>query len=134
MFSRLLSLAGAAAVLGALLSTAIPVHLGSVDRAGTPIPCGNGFHPRLEVAREQDQLNFDQHTSGGPMFVTSNYVEQCQSILSDRQSTTLPVGAGGAAALIAAIVLWSHRRAHVGQDPAVAPMLIRPINREPALL
>ena len=134
MFSRLLSLAGAAAVLGALLSAAIPVHLGSVDRAGAPIPCGNGFHPRLEVAREQDQLNFDQHTSGGPMFVTSNYVEQCQSILSDRQSTTLPVGAGGVAALIVAVVLWSHRRAHVGQHRDAAPVLTLPITREPALL
>ena len=58
MFSRILSLAGTAAVLGALLSTATPVHLGAVDRAGFPIPCGNGFHPSFEVAEEQDRLNF----------------------------------------------------------------------------
>ncbi len=32
MFSRVLTLAGAAAVLGALLSTAIPVQLGSNDQ------------------------------------------------------------------------------------------------------
>ncbi|BBX87438.1 hypothetical protein MAUB_53110 [Mycolicibacterium aubagnense] len=133
MFSRILSLAGTAAVLGALLSTATPIHLGAVDRAGSPIPCGNGFHPRLEVAQEQDRLNFEQHTSGGPMFVTSNYVEQCQSILSDRQSTALPVGVGGTVALIAAVVLRRYRRIPFGQQPAVAPVLPS-ITREGALL
>lgn len=133
MFSRILSLAGTAAVLGALLSTATPTHLGAVDRAGSPIPCGNGFHPRLEVAQEQDRLNFEQHTSGGPMFVTSNYVEQCQSMLSDRQSIALPVGAGGAMALIAGIVLRRYRRIPFGQHSAVAPVLPS-ITREGALL
>ncbi len=133
MLSRLLLLAGAAAVLGALLSTAIPVQLGAVDRVGMPIPCGNGFHPNFEVAREQDEINLDQHANGGPMFVASNYVEQCQSILADRQSTTLPVGAGGVVALIAAVALWSHRRTHVGQEVAVAPVLTQPFAREAAL-
>ena len=134
MFSRLLALSGTAAVLGALLSTATPVHLGAVDRAGFPIPCGNGFHPRFEVAQEQDRLNFEQHTSGGPMFVTSNYAEQCQSILSDRQSTALPVGAGGAVALIAAVVLRRYRRTDVGQHAAATPVLMPSITREGALL
>lgn len=133
MLSRLLALSGTAAVLGALLSTATPVHLGAVDRAGFPIPCGTGFHPRFEVAREQDRLNFDQHTSGGPMFVASNYVEQCQSIFADRQSTTLPVGAGGTVALIAAVVTRRYRRAHLGQHPAVTPVLMPSITREGAL-
>ncbi|WP_155944298.1 hypothetical protein [Mycobacterium sp. 360MFTsu5.1] len=133
MLSRLLSLAGAAAVLGALLSTAIPVQLGAVDRFGTPIPCGNGFHPNFEVARVQDQINLDLHTNSGPMFVASNYAEQCQSILADRQSTTLPVGAGGVVLLIAAVVLWSHRRPQVGQESAMAPVLTQPFSREAAL-
>ncbi|GCB00812.1 hypothetical protein NCCNTM_44460 [Mycolicibacterium sp. NCC-Tsukiji] len=133
MFSRVLTLAGAAAVLGALLSTAIPVQLGAVDRFGMPIPCGNGFHPDFEVARAQDQINLDLQTNGGPMFVASNYVEQCQSILADRQATTLPVGAGGVVVLIAAVVLWSHRRPQVGQEPAVAPVLTPPFTREAAL-
>jgi hypothetical protein len=134
MFSRILSLAGSAAVLGALLSTATPVHLGAVDRAGFPIPCGNGFHPRVEVAQEQDRLNFEQHTSGGPLFMTSNYVEQCQSILSDRQSTALPVGAAGGVALIAAVVLRRYRRVHSERHPAVASVLMPSIAREGALL
>ena len=134
MFSRILSLAGTAAVLGALLSTATPTHLGAVDRAGSPIPCGNGFHPRFEVAQEQDGLNFEQHSSGGPMFVTSNYAEQCQSILSDRHSTALPVGAGGAVVLVAAVVLRRYRRTDLGQHPAVASVLMPSITRDGALL
>jgi len=138
MFSRILSLAGTAAVLGALLSTATPVHLGAVDRAGFAIPCGNGFHPRFEVAREQDRLNFEQHTSGGPQFVASNYVEQCQSILSDRQSTALPVGAAGGVALIAAVVLRRYRRVHLEQysepHPAVAAVLMPSITPKGAVL
>ncbi|MEN4450579.1 hypothetical protein ACJH6H_05980 [Mycobacterium sp. SMC-21] len=133
MFSRVLALAGAAAVLGALLSTAIPVQLGAVDRFGTPIPCGTGFRPDFEVARVQDQINLDLHTNRGPMFAPSNYVEQCQSILADRQSTTLPVGAGGVVALIAAVVLWSHRRPQAGEEPAMAPVLTPPFSREAAL-
>ncbi|TLH65232.1 hypothetical protein C1S80_09925 [Mycolicibacterium aubagnense] len=67
------------------------------------------------------------------MFVTSNYVEQCQSILSDRQSTALPVGVGGTVALIAAVVLRRYRRIPFGQQPAVAPVLPS-ITREGALL
>ncbi|MUL77107.1 hypothetical protein [Mycolicibacterium sp. CBMA 226] len=134
MFSRLLALSGTAAVLGALLSTAIPVQLGAVDRAGFPIPCGNGFHPRLDIAQEQDQLNFEQQTNGGPMFVASNYVEQCQSILADRQSTTLPVGAGGAVVLIAAVVLGRYRRGDLAQHPALTPVLMPSITREGAVL
>ena len=35
--------------------------------------------------------------------------------------------------LIAAVVLWSHRRPQVGQEPAVAPVLTPPFTREAAL-
>ena len=66
--------------------------------------------------------------------MTSNYVEQCQSILSDRQSTALPVGAAGGVALIAAVVLRRYRRVHSERHPAVASVLMPSIAREGALL
>ena len=40
---------------------------------------------------------------------------------------------GGVVVLIAAVVLWSHRRPQVGQEPAVAPVLTPPFTREAAL-
>jgi hypothetical protein len=75
MIIRWVMVAGMAALLGAVLALFLPLELKSVDRGGYPIPCGNGLRPEYSVAREQDQLNFEQHAVRGPAFLSSNYAE-----------------------------------------------------------
>lgn len=97
MFGRsVLNLVGAAAVLGALGATLVPLALTAVDRTGQPIPCGNGARPDYSVAAQQDRLNLDQHTLAGPGFMASDYVEQCSAMVATRRAAVFSVaGAGG---------------------------------------
>jgi hypothetical protein len=123
VFVRSVVLAGVATVLGALLGLAAPVHLHSVDRTGTPIPCGDALRPRYTVAQEQDQLNLDQHTTGGPMFLVSNYADQCAAVVSDRQSLAIPAAAAGAVvALIALVPMLRRRTSPHGPIPQLPPV------------
>lgn len=109
MIARSLTVVGAAAVVGALLAFAMPMRLYFVDRAGVPIPCGTGFGPRYEVAREQDQLNLAEYDSGGAMFVVSNYAEQCEALVSDRRAIAAPVVVAGVGTVLTAFVMRRRR-------------------------
>lgn len=127
MFGRsVLILLGVAAVLGSLVALAMPLGLTAVDRAGTPIPCGNGLAPADEIAAKQDLLNLDQHTLAGPAFATSDYVAQCAGLVSDRRTVALAVGGSGAALLLAvfavpyAIDAVRSRRRGQAQHPGAA--------------
>ena len=102
MFARsVLNLVGAAAMLGALGAALVPLGLNAVDRAGEPIPCGNGAHPNYQVAAQQDRLNLDQHTLAGPGYMASDYVEQCSEMVGARRSAAISVaGAGGALMIV----------------------------------
>jgi hypothetical protein len=115
MLVRSLIVMGMASLLGALFALSIPLHLNSVDRGGVPIPCGNGLHPRYEVAREQDALNLDQHLNRGPEFVASDYADQCAALQSRRWSIASPVGAAGIVMTLFAIGLGVHSRRDVSQ-------------------
>ncbi len=102
MFARsVINLVGAAAMLGALGATFIPLALDAVDRAGQPIPCGNGARPDYSVAAQQDQLNLDQHTLAGPGFMASDYVEQCSALVGTRRSAFFAVAGAGGVLLLA---------------------------------
>ncbi len=102
MFARsVINLVGAAAMLGALGATFIPLALNAVDRAGQPIPCGNGARPDYSVAAQQDQLNLDQHTLAGPGFMASDYVEQCSALVGTRRSAFFAVAGAGGVLLLA---------------------------------
>jgi hypothetical protein len=97
MFARsVLNLVGAAAVLGALVATLLPLGLDAVDRAGEPIPCGSGAHPNYQVAAQQDRLNLDQHTLAGPGYMASDYVEQCSELVGARRTAAFSVAGAGA--------------------------------------
>ena len=102
MFARsVVNLVGAAAMLGALGATLMPLALNAVDRAGQPIPCGNGARPDYSVAAQQDRLNLDQHTLAGPGFMASDYVEQCSAMVGERRTAFFAAaGAGGARLLV----------------------------------
>jgi hypothetical protein len=106
MFGRsALNLVGAAAMLGALGALLVPLGLDAVDRAGQPIPCGSGVHPNYGVAGQQDRLNLDQHTLGGPGFMTSDYVEQCSALVGTRRTVAFLVAGAGGALLLAALAV-----------------------------
>jgi hypothetical protein len=109
MIARSLTVVGAAAVVGALLAFAMPMRLYFVDRAGVPIPCGTGFGPRYDVARQQDQLNLAEYDSGGTMFVVSNYAEQCEALVTDRRAIAAPVVAAGVGTVLTAFVIRRRR-------------------------
>lgn len=124
MFGRsVLNLLGVAAVLGSLVALTLPMGLTAVDRAGTPIPCGNGMAPGYETAAKQDQLNLDQHTLAGPAFATSDYVDQCAGLIRDRRTIAFAVGGSGAALLLVvfatpfAVNAVRSRRRRQGQNP-----------------
>lgn len=105
MFARpLVYLLGAAAVLGALIAAGMPLALSAVDRAGAPIPCGNAFRPAYGVAAQQDLLNLDQHTLGGPGYTKSDYTAQCAGLVGVRRAAALSVGGGGAALTLVVLV------------------------------
>jgi hypothetical protein len=105
MWVRLLVIAGMASMLGALLSLSTPLHLHSIDRSGSRIPCGTGLDPRYEVARDQDQISVDENLTRGPAFTVSNYEAQCRDVLSERRSVAVPVGAAGGVTVLLAAAL-----------------------------
>ena len=107
---RLLLPVGAAAMLGGLLASMMPMHLHSVDRAGMSIPCGDALGPSYAVASGLDQLNLDQHASGGPMYLVSNYVAQCRSLVSHRRTAAASVAAGGVGTLLVSVGVWQYDR------------------------
>lgn len=127
MWLRLLVIAGMASMLGALLSLSTPLHLSSIDRAGSRIPCGSGLEPQYEVAREQDQISADENRTRGPAFMVSDYETQCRVVLSQRRSVAAPVGAAGSVAVLlvaafsgtSALRRWQHPVIdYVGSPPS----------------
>ncbi|MUL78530.1 hypothetical protein [Mycolicibacterium sp. CBMA 226] len=102
---RSLMVVGMSAVLGAVLALFLPLELESVDRGGAPIPCGTGLRPEYTVAREQDQLNSEQHASRGAMFVRSDYADQCAALSTVRRTVAVPVAAAGAVTAFVALVV-----------------------------
>lgn len=120
MLVRSLIVTGMASLLGALLTLSIPLHLDSVDRVGNPIPCGHGFHPRYDVAREQDAINLAQHLNRGPAFVASDYTGQCAARQTQLRSFAVPVGVVGVVMMLVAVglVLRSKRHAVRGHRQA----------------
>jgi len=119
---RSLIVVGVAAILGATVALFLPLELKSVDRGGYPIPCGTGLRPEYSVAREQDQLNFEQHAIRGPTFLSSDYAEQCAALSTLRRSVVAPVAAVGAVSTLAAIGVWIHMARRRDWSPDVVSM------------
>lgn len=134
MFARsVMNLVGAAAMLGALGATFMPLALNAVDRAGQPIPCGNGAQPDYSVAAQQDRLNLDQYTLAGPGFMASDYVEQCSAMVSTRRSAFFSVaGAGGALLLVGCVgpLIARSLRSRGGRQ-AQYPGTAEPVGNQP---
>jgi|KBSSwiStaDraftv2_1062776.scaffolds.fasta_scaffold365036_2 hypothetical protein len=99
-----LRLLGVAAVLGSLLALAMPLSLGAVDRAGTPITCGTGYSADIGTAQRVDQLNLSQHSLGGPSFITTDYVGECAALIADRRWVAITVLALGAVIVLGTVI------------------------------
>lgn len=100
-----LGVVGAAAVLGSLFGLTMPLSLDVVDRSGSPIACGTGFHPDHRRAAREDAVNADLHNSFGAPYERSDYRAQCGALVSDRRSISLSVLGGGGVLLGAGCLL-----------------------------
>jgi hypothetical protein len=99
----LASLVGLAAVLGALVSLCLPMALGVVDRTGTPIACGTGYHPDSTVAGHEDALNHQEHHLVGAQYMLSNYTGECGGLIAERRRLAAGVGGVGAVLVLVAV-------------------------------
>ncbi|WP_205877019.1 hypothetical protein [Mycobacterium camsae] len=101
----MLGVVGTAAVLGALFGLSISLSLQVVDRSGSPIACGTGFHPDNRRAVREDAVNQDLHTSFGAPYEPSDYTDQCDALVAARRGISLKVLVFGGALLATTCVL-----------------------------
>lgn len=115
----LATLAGLAAVLGAMVSLTLPLTLHVVDRRGEPIVCGTGWRGDPATAQQEDMFNRQQHLLVGEQFVISNYAGECDRRVVDRRHLAAGVAGFGAALLLAAVaapMVAGRRSAPAGPD------------------
>lgn len=86
-------LIGTIVLAGALVALSFPVYLGTYDRWGLQISCGNGYYSKLPQAAAGDE----------------SYVDQCKSALLHRRAWTMTVGAVGALIIVPELVAWARR-------------------------
>lgn len=96
---------GAAAVLGSLFGLTLPLSLQVVDRGGTPIACGTGFHPDHSVAAHEDALNRDLQTHFGAAYELSDYTAQCDAMVATRRDISFSVMTFGGVMLAATVLI-----------------------------
>jgi hypothetical protein len=92
---------GIVVLAGALVALCFPVYLGTYDRWGVQIKCGNGYSSQLVQATIDDQ---DPARQSAP---ATSYVDQCKSALLHRRLWAVPVAAFGALILIPELVAWA---------------------------
>ncbi|BBZ12678.1 hypothetical protein [Mycobacterium branderi] len=105
-------LIGAALLVGALVALCFPVYLGSYDRYGMQINCGNGYSSQLLQATLDDQEQA-QHAA-------TNYVDQCKSAVAHRRAWVLPVAGLAVLILIPELVAWARGESSMPAGPALA--------------
>lgn len=106
-------LVGTTLLVGGLVALCFPVLLGSYDKYGIQIKCGNGYHAELLQASLDDQ----EAASAGTRPPTS-YVDQCNSALAYRRAWTIPVAAVGALILVPDLVAWARGGSPRPAEPA----------------
>ena len=58
---------GVAAMLGALVSLMLPIHLVAADRHGRPIPCGSALRLDHATVGAEDALNEQRHAQNASL-------------------------------------------------------------------
>ncbi|WP_139797683.1 hypothetical protein [Mycobacterium noviomagense] len=95
-------LIGTALLVGGLVALCFPVFLGSYDKYGLQIKCGNGYHAELLQASLDDQ-----ESASAPTHPATSYVDQCNSALAHRRAWIVPVAVAGALILVPDLVAWA---------------------------
>ncbi|WP_375481858.1 hypothetical protein [uncultured Mycobacterium sp.] len=95
-------LVGTALLVGGLVALSFPVFLGSYDKYGIQIKCGNGYRAELL----QPSLD-DQESASTPTRPTTSYVDQCRTALAHRRAWLIPVAGAGALILVPDLVAWA---------------------------
>lgn len=105
-------LLGTALLVGALVALSFPVYLGSYDRYGMQIKCGNGYSSQLVQATVDDQEQAEHSPT--------NYVDQCKSAVAHRRAWVMPVAGLAVLILIPELVAWARRESSTPAGPALA--------------
>lgn len=95
---------GVVVFAGALIALWVPVYLGSYDKWGIEIQCGNGYssHPLQAAAGDRSQ----GHDPGS----AASYVEQCNDAVGHRRVWLFPIAGVGAGIVTAELLAWVRRR------------------------
>jgi hypothetical protein len=93
-------LVGTALLVGGLVALSFPFFLGSYDKYGVQIKCGNGYYAELLQASIDDQESASTPTR-------PSYVDQCGSALAHRRAWLIPVAVAGALILVPDLVAWA---------------------------
>ena len=99
---RYLAVVGVAAMLGALFSLTLPLHLDAVDRHGQPLPCGTALQPNRGVVTAEDHLNEVLHHQNAARFRPSDYSGECAQWITLKRYVALGVATSGALMMAAA--------------------------------
>lgn len=112
---RHLAAVGLAAMLGALLSLALPLHLDAFNRYGATLTCGNALHFDATAVVAEDEVNAARHARNSARYQRSDYTGECEQWIGLRRQAAGAVFTGGAAVAIAALVFLHPRRRRVGK-------------------
>jgi hypothetical protein len=104
-------LIGTIVLAGAMVALCFPVYLGTYDRWGVQIKCGNGYYSQLLQATIDDQ---DQARQSAP---ATSYIDQCNSALAHQRAWAIPVGAVGALILVPELMAWARGRSPSPVEP-----------------
>lgn len=108
----LAALLGTALLVGGLVALCFPVFLGSYDRYGVQVKCGNGYHAELLQASLDDQ-----ESASSVARPTTSYVDQCHSAVAHRRAWLVPVACAGALILVPDLVAWARRASARPAEP-----------------
>lgn len=116
-----LAVVGVAAMLGALVSLMLPVHLNAADRHGRPLPCGSALRPDHDTVGAEDALNEQLHAQNATLAI-SDYTGECASWAARKRRAALFVAAAGAAVIASTelVIRGIRRRRRRGARRVVA--------------
>jgi hypothetical protein len=107
---RYLIAAGAAAVLGALLSLCLPIHLDAADRNGQFLSCGTALNPDGVGVGAEDRLNALRHSRDRDRLHLSDYTGECAAWIIVKREVALGVASTSVGVIIAAAFLMHPSR------------------------
>jgi hypothetical protein len=115
-----LAVVGLAAMLGALVSLTLPLHLDAADRHGRPLPCGSALRFDHDTVAAEDQLNQQLHEQNDRLQI-SDYAGECAAWVKLKRRAALLVGTAGAAVIASTELLMREVRRRQLRDVIEVP-------------